>query len=204
MKALWMCLIFAVAGLPCLAAETISDTHYFGTDGILWDYESKNWTDNPSVSWTHTLNGLGDFEVTAATLTIDGSGIDNVWWDFDGDGGYEQTDYVMVSFMDQELGRLTGNSTTFSLTPGLIAAVTNANAEITFQNDLLTLQGWCEDYVVDFDWKDSVLLKSSTLSVTFDQLYGNPGPVAVPVPGALVLAGLGTTLVGVLRRRKIA
>lgn len=203
MKALWIFLILVVTGLPCMAAETISDTYYFDEGGILWDSESKCWTDNTSVSWTHTLDGFSDnFQITEATLTIDGAGIENVWWDVDGDGGYEQIDYVTVTFMNQELGQLTGNSTTFDLNPDWIEAVTNANAEITFQNDLFTLQGWFGDYVIDFDLIDSVALKSSTLTVISDAV--NMPPVAVPVPGALILAGFGTTLVGALRRRKIA
>ena len=195
MKVLWVCLILGVAGLPCLAAETISDTYTFGREGILWDFETNCWIpDNTSVSWTHTLNGLDNCQITEATLTIDGCGIENVWWDFDFDGGYEQTDFVTVTFMGQDLGQLSGNSTTFSLSPYLIEAVTTANAEISFVNDILFQVG---DFVVDFDWQDSVFLKSSTLSVTC-------GPVAVPVPGALVLAGFGTALVGALRRRKNA
>ncbi|MBC8393744.1 MAG: hypothetical protein H8E17_14400 [Deltaproteobacteria bacterium] len=186
------------------AAQTFTDTHYFGSDGLLWDYENQSWTDNTSVSWTHTLNGFdGTCDVTAAALTITGCGIDNVWWDFDGDGGYEKTDYVMVTFMDQELGLLSGNSTTFNLLgySDLVDTVTSANAEITFQNDLFTFQGWCRDYVVDFDWSDSVYLSSSTLSVTCD-LSSTPNSVVVPAPGAILLAGIGMTFVGFLRKHK--
>ncbi len=157
MKASYVCLILLVAGLPCLAAETISNTHTFGCEGVLWDYESASWRDNTSVSWTHTLAGFTPetSSVTAATLKIDGCGIENVWWDFDGDGGYEQTDYVAVKFMGQDLGQLTGNSTTFNLSSDMIQAVTQANAEISFRNDLLTVQGRRGDYFVDLDWVDS-------------------------------------------------
>jgi len=188
MKVLWVCLILGVAGLPCLAAETIS-TYSFGSEGVLWDFESGYWTDNTSVSWTQTLDGLDNgCEITKATLTIDGCGIDNVWWDFDGDGGYEKTDYVDIWFGSEHLGQMSGNSETFELSAVNLDDL-SGDATITFRED----GGRC----IDFDWVDSVYLKSATLSVTYN-------PVAVPVPGALVLAGLGTVLVGALRRRKNA
>jgi hypothetical protein len=190
MKALWICLILGVAGLPCLAAETVSYKS-FGLDGVLWDSASGCWV-NDSVAWQHDLNLGSDCQITAATLTIDGCGIDNVWWDFDLDGGYEQTDWVDVWLGGNHLGQLTGNHTVFNLSPEVIsdiAAITDAGATLTFQND-----GY-------FDCFDTVFLKSSTLSVNCGS-FG--APVAVPVPGALVLAGLGTAIVGALRRRKIA
>jgi len=184
MKALWICLILGVAGLPCMAAETFSDTHTFGCEGILWE---SGWnSDFSDVTWAHTLDGFGsNCEITAATLTIDGCGIDNVWgWDTG-----EQADIVNVSLGGYSLGLLTEGITTFDLVDlgavDQIGASTLANAEITFQNDS------CLDYF----FGDVAFLKSSTLSVTC-------GPVAVPVPGALVLAGLGTVLVGALRRRR--
>jgi len=193
MKVVLVCAIVGVVALPCMAAETFTDTYNFGTDGILWDSESDCWTDNSSVSWAHYIEGLEDCQITQATLTIEGSGIDNVWWDLDGDGGYEQTDFVTVSFMGQTLGQLQGNSTTFDLSPSLIASAMNADAEITFQNDLID-EG-C--YILDFDWEDSVWLKNATLTVVAEC----PSAV-VPAPGALILAGIGTILVGTLRRRK--
>lgn len=194
MKQVIVCAIVGLIALPVLGVETFRDVHRFGREGILWDVEQQRWKDNPSVRWTHHLDGLGDCaQVSSATLTIEGRGIENVWWDMDKDGGYEQMDWVDVYFNNQLLGTLQGNSTTFNLDTDLIEEAMNFGATITFQNDL-----WGKgQHLIDFDWVDSVFLKKSILRVVADC-----HPVAVPVPGAFLLAGFGTILVGTLRRRK--
>lgn len=202
MKTVLACAILGAWVLPCMAAETFTDIYNFGSDGILWDVESNSWKDNSSVSWTHYTQGFdSSTQIAQATLTIKGHGIDNVWWDRDRDGGYEQMDFVTVSFMGQTLGQLQGNTTTFNLPPSLITNEMGANAEITFQNDLYD-KG---DHMIDFDWHDAVWLDESFLEV-FPNTVSTASPIvpvtAVPAPGALILAGIGTIIVGTLRRRK--
>lgn len=182
--------------------ETFMDVHEFGRKGILWDFQSRKFTDHRSTDWSHVLT---DFDtrcsITEATLTIEGKGIENICLALDGDGFYERTDSVSVWFMGQNLGQLTGDTTTFDLLnyDHLIEPVTNASAELTFQNDLLPFNGRKGQYQVDLDWKDAVFLKSSTLSITCEPIAA---PATVPAPSAVALAGIGTMLVGFLRNRK--
>jgi hypothetical protein len=183
-----------------MAAETFMDIHTFGNEGLLWDYENQQWASHSSVEWTHELAGFDDSaEVTSATLTIDGCGIENVWWNL-GDGRYEQMDWVTVSLNGVELGQMGGNESTFDLlAAGVdIESVMLGNAEITFSNDVIKL---CDGYAIDWDWHDAVYLKTSTLNVEIGDYIATGTPV-VPVPGAFLLAGFGTILVGTLRRRK--
>lgn len=194
MKTVLLCVIVGVMVLPCMAVETLTDTCKFGHEGILWDYENDSRTDNTSVFWTHSLDGLSNCtQVTQATLTIEGRGIDNVQKGFRGDRRDEPRDEVIVTFMGQTLGPLEGNSTTFDLSPSLIESAMNVNSEIAFQNDLKDKNGVQRG----FDRRDSIMLKKATLTVT-------NAPATVPVPGALLLSGVGTLLVGVLRRRRSA
>jgi hypothetical protein len=203
MKQLILCAVVVFTALPVMGAETFTDVYTFGSNGIIWDSERTSWADNPTVDWTHELTGFdSSYEVTSATLTIDGSGIENVWWDTDLDGGYEQMDWVTVSLNGVELGQMGSNIYSFDLvSAGLdITSVMQGNAEITFQNDLIDLS--C--FTIDWDWQDAIQLNTSTLSVTVGDLSSSPvtPAVVVPVPGAFLLAGFGTLLVGTLRRRQ--
>lgn len=207
MKTLVLCVIVGIVVLPCMAAETLISTYNFGTEGKLWDTKKVGGSDNTSVSWSHVLEGLSSStQVTHVTLTLTGSGIDNSAQRLLGDRRYEKTDNVSIMFMGQNLGKLEGNSTTFELSPALIGSSMDVNADLAFQkNNRKTKNG-----VVIRDLRDALLLKSATLTVTYETLttpmaaFQAPvtNPVAVPVPGALLLAGVGTLLVGALRRRK--
>lgn len=204
MKTFWVCVFVGVVVFPCFAAETLTSTCSFGREGKLWDRELNGRRDNLSLSWTHTLAGLGSgTQVTEATLTFTGIGINNVTGGLDRDRSYEQTDVVTVTFMGQTLGQLTGNTTTFQISPTLITEAMNADAEIAFQNDVRTGK---RSRMRDIDWRDLIRLTNVTLNVVTQSSPGvqdvpTTPPVGVPAPGALVLAGIGTLLVGMLRRR---
>lgn len=198
----WVFIFFIMVGFSG-AAQTFTDTHDFGCEGLIRDFESRKLTDNLYVDWTHTLPGFdGRCSITEATLTINGRGIDNICWDFDGDFNYEQTDYVAVEFMGHDLGLLSGNSTTFDLMPyqDLIESITNASAEITFQNDLMKIKSCFGSYYVDWDCVDSVYLSESILTVVCEPPIP---PSMVPAPSAIVLGALGICLVGWLRKRSV-
>ena len=169
---------------------------------------------NDSISWQHDVvlaEPYNTYTLVGATLTISASSsiIDIL----------ERTDAVEITFMGVSLGTLDSSSnwpgrggnltTTFDLSNyytannvSLIDVMSlylaygtplDATAELQFVKD------GC------WDWADAVSICQSTLNLTLcqDTSGGSGDNAVVPAPGAVLLSGFGTALVGFVRRRSL-
>lgn len=181
------------------APTSFTDTHNFGSEGLIWDAKSRSWAEclvgsNPTVNWSHNLPDAVDISrLVCADLTITGRGIDNILCNWDGDGANEATDSVQVIMNGVFIGNLTGNVTTFSLPLDFVGQDNFYSATIDFVYDRKT---------TDILWPvDSARLISSALTICSDAAPSTP--VIVPAPGAMALGSIGIMLVGWVRNRRI-
>ncbi len=179
MKALWVCLLVGVICLPCMGAETFLDVVDVGE--TIWDTPFGSFND--TATWTHSVPGAAIGNITTATLTIDVSGIceqDELFSPAD--------DHVSIYLNGTYLGDLTGLETVFSGSSVINAlTVTNPSAAATIE--------W--DWAGAIHFADAANILTSTLEGEYNADY----TAIVPAPSAILLAGLGTTLVGLLRKR---
>lgn len=196
MKKTPVILVLLVSALAAAAPSTYTNVYEFGSEGVIWDAEGwaeSFYGDRPEVQWNHSISSdVALVNITSASLTIDGWGVDNLLGDWDGDGPNEGIDLVSVYLGSEFLGNLNGNQTTFALDTSKLDYAMLAVAEIQFvyNHSLADI----------FLPVDAVRLTKSTLSVTADTFL--PAPGVVPAPGAVLLGSLGTLVVGYLKRRK--
>ena len=177
MKALYVCLLMGVVCLPCMAAETFYDQQ--DVDGLIFETMFDGGMFD-TVSWSHTIPGEAVGNITSASLSIDVTGV------LEYDEFFSPADdHVSISLNGVYLGDLTGYTTVFSGTD-LINALSVTNPTATAKIDF----GW----EGRFDPADAAKILTSTLAGEYVS--------AVPAPSAILLAGLGTTLVGFLRKRQ--
>ena len=190
MKTKILLLLFAVIGLQGFAAEIFDTQVLFSLKDGMWDgvlVSTDNYTD--SVTWTHTLNNLDSLSsIESASLTL--QGIDII-----------DTAELDVYLDNTQIGTISFGSNfeeTIDIDPTLIEGngpdfETTAELKFVYSGSTNFLWFTIEDMI------DSAILVTSTLSVT--GTCANPTPAPVPAPGAIILAGLGTATIGMLRRR---
>lgn len=194
--------VWGTLTLPCIAAETFTDTVHFKRGRVLWDAKTRCSADQSSLEWAHSLDGIGDeIEITRATLSIQrrggrgpgarGRGPRNVSWDMAYDGGYGQAEVFLGG---EPIGQLQGDVTTFDVPPSQVDSVLSAQTAVSLQNNTSS----DHSRFPGFGRRNAAWLKSSTLEIVYEN-----APVAVPAPSALILAGVGTMVVGALRHRKV-
>lgn len=176
------------------AGETFSGTHNFGSDGLLWNYKSQQWTDNDSVNWIHTLSEFENSNsVTTASLPIQGKSRNTGW-----------------PFSDTR-----NDPDSFKSFPGRSGSVLPQSRSERFEYDSESQSDFNKwEYPSNgFSGKNK---RNSNVYLNQDgskDYPSNPGnfdtcyppsvpPATVPAPGAIILAGIGTVLVGLLRRKE--
>ena len=190
-------IVLTVAG-SAGAAETFTDNFDFGSDGLLWKYESQAWTDNQSVTWIHTLAGFdSSATITRATLPITASGTDNVWQAKNG----QVKGNVFALSNGQKLGLLKGSSNGFDVQGSQEIADSVANAAgFTKSRSWGNAYGRYNGTRQGPKYGDTIPGDGTQFpDLTDSKLIP---PATVPAPSAVLLAGLGTAVVGLLRNRK--
>ncbi len=186
-------IVFAEAG------ETFTETRDFGSDGLLWNYKPQKWTDNASVSWIHTLSGFqSSNSVTTASLPI--TSVDNNFYsrvfpraskEFQPAVVTSRRASVLAYSQTEQFSSAPGNNDYFG-----------SRRSSWYRAGLRGRRGG-GGYGYGKDPDDPLILLSDTTG-GFDDCDkpSSVPPATVPAPGAIVLAGIGTVLVGFLRHRK--
>lgn len=159
-----------------------------------------------NVGWTHVNpfvdQGIGDYDLTLANGGI--LGVDLVvragfiLWD--GDQNNWDNDVVSVFFKDKNgdtlvIPFLSSGPNSLSIDPAVLGLLHDSTAQIIWTPG--------NDLVPDLS-PDDAYIYSSALSVRYDTdlVVTGSGAQPIPAPGTLVLASLGCSLVGYLRRRR--
>jgi len=158
-----------------------------------------------AFTWTHVNpfvdQGIGNYDLTLANGGILGVDLvvtaDFILWD--GDLNNWENDVVSVYFMDKNgdtlvIPFLSSGPNSLSIDPAVLGLLHDSTAQIA----------WLPNALPDSPAYDDAFIYSSALSVRYDTdlVVAGAGAQPIPAPGTLVLASLGCSLVGYLRRRR--
>lgn len=184
---------------PMTLTDTVQDTANFSTDGLYF-LPSGN---TPSVMPPYYRYYYQDWDWDqAVTFMADPSS------DASGVRTLLSGTLTVYAWQADELDLITADGTALGYLQSPPAGFPNQWTTKTF--DLSAILADLEDGVLDVDLDidtgqagEGVIIGWSKLMVTYkwDWVEPDPAPV-VPVPGAVVLAGIGTALIGWMRRRQ--
>lgn len=176
MRKLFVCLILAALAVPATASETITLTDtktLFGNGG--WLVSTSVYDDY--VTWEHEMDLSQFSKIESASITI--TALDLI-----------DPAPIEIEFNETFIGTMnfsaSNSQESLPIDTDLIYDPLKGTATLRFE-PTSGFFGW-------LDSADSVMLLTSTLEVS--------GVAAVPAPGAILLAGLGVSLVGAVRRKR--